>query len=131
MVFDRDKSERGVSPMIPTPPTMLVPLQADEHGAIRVSGTRVTLDALIGYYQQGESPEDLHQGFPTLPLTDIYAVISYYLAHRDELDTYLKRRDEEAERIRQEIEANYTPEQMARHERLRQRIEAKRRESQS
>lgn len=117
--------------MISIPPVMIVPLQADEHGAIRVSGTRVLLDTLIGYYRQGESPEDLHEGFPTIPLTDIYAVISYYLAHRDELDAYLKRREEEAERIRQEIEASSTPEQKARHERLLQRVEAKRRQNQS
>jgi len=81
----------------------------DEHGAIRVSGTRVTLDSIINYYLQGESPEDLHEGFPTVPLTDIYAVIAYYLAHRDELDGYLKRRKDEGERIRQEMEAKYPP----------------------
>ena len=113
--------------MISSPPTMEIPLRTDEHGAIRVSGTRVTLDSLINYYLQGESPEELHAGFPTVPLTDIYAVIAYYLAHRDDLDDYLKRRAEEAERIRQEIEANYTPEQKARHEQLRKLAAEKRR----
>jgi uncharacterized protein (DUF433 family) len=102
--------------MIANAPTMIVPLRTDEHGAIRVSGTRVTLDTILACHQQGDSPEDIHSGFPTVPLTDIYAVIAYYLAHRDEIDAYLKQRDEEAERIRQEIEANYTPEQRARTE---------------
>jgi hypothetical protein len=37
-----------------------------------------------------------------LPLNDIYTVIAYYLANRDELDAYLKRGQEEAERLRQE-----------------------------
>jgi uncharacterized protein (DUF433 family) len=110
---------------------MIVPLRMDEHGAIRVSGTRVTLDVVIARYHQGDDPEAIHEGFDVLPLNDIYAVISYYLAHRDEFDAYLKRRDEEAERIRQEIEANYTPEQKARHERLRQLVEEKRRERNS
>lgn len=107
---------------------MIVPLQTDEYGSIRVSGTRVTLDTLIGYYHQGESAEDLHESFPTVPLGDIHAVISFYLAHRDELDAYLKRRDEEAERIRQEIEASYTPEQRAFNDRVRLLVEEKRRE---
>jgi uncharacterized protein (DUF433 family) len=100
--------------MIAKPPTLIVPLEEDERGAIRVSNTRVTLDTLIARHHQGDSPEAIHTGFPTIPLTDIYAVIAYYLANQDEVDSYLRRRDEEAERIRQEIEANYTPEQQMR-----------------
>ena len=111
--------------MIPDPLTMTIPLRTDEQGAIRVSGTQVTLDTVIACYHQGDSPEAIHAGFPTLPVTDIYAVIAYYLARRDELDAYLQRRDEAAERLRQEIEANYTPEQKAFNERIRQLVEDK------
>jgi uncharacterized protein (DUF433 family) len=114
--------------MIPDPLTMTIPLRMDEHGAICISGTRVTLDTVIARYQQGDSPEAIHEGFDVLPLNDIYAVIAYYLAHRDELDAYLQRRDEEAERIRREVEANYTPEQKAFNERIRKLAEEKRRE---
>ena len=95
--------------MMPEPLTMIVPLRTDEHGSIRVSGTRVTLDTVIARYHQGDSPEVIHEGFDVLPLNDIYAVIAYYLAHREELDAYLLRRDEEAERIRQEWETKYPP----------------------
>jgi uncharacterized protein (DUF433 family) len=114
--------------MIPNPPTMTIPLQMDEHGAIRVSGTRVTLDTVIARYRQGDSPEAIHAGFDVLPINDIYAVIAYYLAHTDELNAYLKRRAESSARIQHEIEANYTPDQRARHERLRKLAEEKRRE---
>ena len=113
--------------MIPDPPTMTIPLKMDEHGAIRMSGTRITLDTVIARHHQGDSPEAIHEGFDILPLNDIYAVIAYYLAHRDELDAYLQRRDEEAEHIRQKVEANYTPEQKAFHERIRKAAAAKRR----
>ncbi len=95
-------------------PTLTVPIHTDEHGAIRVSGTRVTLDTLIARYQQGDKPEDIHEGFPTVPLTDIYIVIGYYLSHRAEIDAYLQRREAEAERIRQDAEAKYPPEFKAR-----------------
>lgn len=105
---------------------MAIPLKTDEYGAIRVSGTRVTLDSLINYYLQGETPEALHESFPTVSLTDIYAVIAYYLAHREELDAYLKRQAAEAERIRQEIEAKYPP-KVTRAELLK-RLEAKQNE---
>lgn len=105
--------------MIALPETVILPLKMDEHGAIRVSGTRVTLDTLIARYHQGDTPEAIHEGFDVLSLNDIYAAISYYLAHRDEVDAYLRRREEEAERIRREVEASYTPEQKAFNERIR------------
>ncbi len=114
--------------MIALPETVALPLKMDEHGAIRVSGTRVTLDTVIACYHQGDSPEAIHEGFDVLPLNDIYTVIAYYLAHRDELDAYLRRGQEEAERLRQEWEANYTPEQKAFNERIRKLTEQKRRE---
>lgn len=114
--------------MIALPETVTLPLKMDEQGAIRVSGTRVTLDTVIARYHQGDSPEEIHEGFDVLPLNDIYAVIAYYLAHRDEIDAYLQRREDEAERIRREVEANYTPEQKAFNEHIRKLSEEKRRE---
>lgn len=95
--------------MISSPPTITVPLQRDEHGAIRVSGTRVTLDMVITRFRQGATPDDIHESFDALPINDIYAVIAYYLAHRDDLDAYIQRREEEGERLRQEWEAKYPP----------------------
>lgn len=114
--------------MIALPETVMLPLKIDEHGVIRVSGTRVTLDTVIACYQQGDSPEAIHEGFDVLPLNDIYAVIAYYLAHRDELDAYLKRGQEEAEQLRQDWEAGYTEEQRAFNARVRKLAEEKRRE---
>jgi len=117
--------------MIDLPETINLPMKTDEQGAIRVSGTRVTLDVLIACYQQGDSPERIHEGFPTVPLRDIYAVIAYYLENQAEVDAYLKRRDEEAARIRQQIEANYTPEQQARTEYFRDLLAEKRKNKDS
>jgi hypothetical protein len=54
-----------------------------------------------------------------VPLTDIYAVIAYYLAHQVELDAYLSRRDAEADRRRREVEARDNATQRAQRERLR------------
>lgn len=114
--------------MIALPETVSLPLKMDEHGVIRVSGTRVPLDTVIARYQQGDTPEAIHQAFDVLPLNDIYAVIAYYLAHQAELDAYLMYGQEEAERIREEWEASYTPDQKAFNERLHQLAEEKRRQ---
>ena len=96
------------------PESINLPLKFDDEGTIRVSGTRVTLDTVIACYRQGDSPEAIHEGFPSVPLNDIYATLAYYISHQEELDDYLKQRDDEAEQLRQEIEAHYSPEQQAR-----------------
>jgi uncharacterized protein (DUF433 family) len=105
--------------MLKTPVIVEVPLHTDANGVIRISNTRVTLETLIGYYLQGETPEDLHEGFPTVPLSDIYAVITYYLANQDDVDAYMQASAKEARALREQIESAYTPEQRARIERLR------------
>ena len=105
--------------MINTPIAIDIPLRTDADGVIRVGNTRVTLHTLIGFYNSGQTPEDLHDGFSTVSLADIYAVVAYYLANRDTVDEYLHQIDVEAEQIRREIEANYSPETLALRARLR------------
>lgn len=87
----------------------MLPLKMDEQGTIHVSDTRVALDTLIDFYRQGETPEALHEGFPSIPLADIYAVIAYYLAHQSELDAYLSRRAETADQMRRQWESQNPP----------------------
>lgn len=117
--------------MIKIPQTIDLPMKMDEQGSIRVSGTLVTLDTLMACYLQGDSPEEIHKGFPTVPLTDIYSVIAYYLANRDEIDDYLAQREQTADRIRAEIEATYTPEQIAHNEHLHRLLIQKRKDTNS
>jgi uncharacterized protein (DUF433 family) len=82
-----------------------VPLRADEYGVIRVGESQVILDIVIREFNNGADPEGIVHGYPTLNLADTYAAIAYYLRHRGEVDAYLEARKEEAERLRQEIEA--------------------------
>lgn len=95
--------------MIPDPLTITMPMRVDEHGVIRIGGTRVTFESIIHSYLQSEPPESIHESFSTVSLTDIYLVIGYYLAHREQMDAYLKQRDEVFEQTRREWEAKYPP----------------------
>ncbi len=52
--------------MISTPATIAVSLRTDESGVIHIGQTRITLAALVSFFKQGQSPETLHEGFPTL-----------------------------------------------------------------
>jgi len=80
-------------------------LRQEEDGTIRVGASHVTLDVMLGFYVQGYTPEQLVDAFPTLDLADVYAAIAYYLRHRDEVDAYLRRREEKADRLQREIES--------------------------
>lgn len=101
-----------------------VPLRQDSTGAIRVGDTRVLLELVIEAYLDGATPETIVQWFDSLRLADVYAVISYYLNHEDEVKEYLRRRDELAEEVRRKIEAaqpsrpNFRDELLARRARM-------------
>lgn len=86
-------------------PIVAIPIQTDEHGDIRVGGSRVLLDLVIARHKQGSNPEQIQESFPTLKLADIYAVITYYLNNEAEVETYLQRRREKGEALRRKIEA--------------------------
>lgn len=87
-----------------------MPLRSDEHGVIRVGKTRVPLDTVVYAFNQGASPEEIVMSYPALDLTDVYAVINYYLYNRDEVDAYLRQREAEATRLRAENEKRFPPE---------------------
>jgi uncharacterized protein (DUF433 family) len=83
-----------------------IPLSTAADGVIRVAGTRVTLDTVIDTFLTGASPEEIAQDFPVLRLDDIYAVLTYYLRHRDQVDAYLRERRSQAAALRREIETH-------------------------
>ena len=82
--------------MIQLEPTQGVPLSIDEGGSIRVTGSRVTLDVIVHEFTQGASAEQIQDSFPTLSLSQIYGVITYYLNHVTEVEEYVRHREREA-----------------------------------
>lgn len=87
------------------PPTLSIPLIQDPPGVLRVGRGRVMLELVIHAYLQGESPSDIIEMYPALELGEVFAVIAYYLAHRTEVDEYLRHCDEAAAALRRKIEA--------------------------
>src|SRR5262245_6961216 len=82
-----------------------IPLVEDPKGVFHVAGTRVPLDAVIDMFDEGGSPEEIVEEFDTLQLADVYAIIGYYLRHRDEVHAQLAKEDRNAGEERQRIEA--------------------------
>lgn len=89
--------------------TTTVPLSQDQAGVLRVTGTRVSLDSVIFAFNEGATPEEIVQQFPTLDLKDVYAVISYYLQNLAEVESYLAQRQVEHQELKKEIESRFDP----------------------
>lgn len=86
-----------------------IPLHVDDAGAIRIGGSRVSLDVLLQYRRMGMSPEELARGLDAITLADVHGALAYYFRHQNELDEYLRRREEEAETLRRQIETANAP----------------------
>jgi uncharacterized protein (DUF433 family) len=93
----------------------------DQYGSIRVTGSRVTLDTIVHRYQVGDSVEDIHDGFPTVSIAQIEAILDWYHKHQAEADEYLEEGIAAGEKLRQEIESQ--PEHIALLERIQRRRE--------
>ncbi len=85
------------------------PLAEDADGVIRVGGTRVTLDSVVGAFNAGANAEDIVSMYPSLDLADVYTVMAYYLRHRSQVDAYLRKREAEGAKVRAENEARFDP----------------------
>src|SRR5919198_3418573 len=66
-----------------------------------VTGTRVSLDSIVYAFLSGQSAEAIAQAFPVLNLEQVYGAITYYLAHRDDIDRHLERRRQDFDAARQ------------------------------
>ena len=74
---------------------------------MRVAGTRVTLDAVVGAYNNGLRVEEIVDAYPALALADIHAVIAYYLRHREGVDRYVEANLQSAEAARKDYERRF------------------------
>ena len=59
-------------------------------GAYYFPESRVSLESVVYEFLRGESPEAIVQAFPSLSLEQVYGGITFYLAHRAEIDACLK-----------------------------------------
>src|SRR5215469_11706608 len=87
------------------PLTLAVPLREEPSGVFRVGNTRVLLELVLDAYKRGDSPEAIVRSYRSLRLSEVYAVITRYLADPAPFDEYLRHCDEEAEVVRKKLEA--------------------------
>jgi uncharacterized protein (DUF433 family) len=100
-----------------------VPLVLDADGQLRVSGTRVTLETVVTAFSDGATAEEIVQQYSSLRLGDVYAILTFYIRRRPDIDAYVRQRRRDAEVVRGENETRFDPEG------LRERLLARRIES--
>ena len=64
-----------------------------------IEGTRISLDSVVYSFLNGESPESIAQNFPLLSLEQVYGAITFYLANREIVDTYLEEGEAEFQQL--------------------------------
>ncbi len=70
-------------------------------GGYWVAGTRVSLDSIVYAFHAGQTAESIAHMFPVLTLEQVYGAVTYYLAHRVEVDEYLTKAKSDFEAMRQ------------------------------
>lgn len=61
--------------------------------------SRVSLESIVYEFLKGESPESISQAFPSLSLEQVYGGITFYLAHRSEIEAYLSQSEARFEEL--------------------------------
>jgi uncharacterized protein (DUF433 family) len=73
----------------------------------RIASSRISLDSVVYDFLNGLSPESILDHYDTLTLEQIYGAITYYLAHRAEVDAYLQRHHAKFETLRLQARTAY------------------------
>jgi uncharacterized protein (DUF433 family) len=89
--------------------TLAIPLRLDADGVARIGVTRVTLDTVVGAFNEGSEADEIARHHPSHPLADVYATIAYYLANRVAVDVYLAERCAEGKTLREASETRWDP----------------------
>ena len=86
-----------------------IPLTMDADGVVRIGGTRVTLDTLVSAFSDGATAEEIIYQYPSLRLSDVYAVLGYYLRRRPDIEAYLHQRQAQGMEVREQNQARFDP----------------------
>jgi uncharacterized protein (DUF433 family) len=84
-------------------------IEIDDNGRARIVGSRIKV-VHIGteFGHLGMDADAIQEAHPHLPMAKIYAAISYYLEHKEEMDAEIEAGSTEDERLRAEAIANGT-----------------------
>ena len=60
-------------------------------GRPRISGHRIRVQDIVQFHErEGRTADEIVSGFPDLTLAEVYAALSYYFDHRDEIEDQIR-----------------------------------------
>src|SRR5690349_13336772 len=74
-------------------------ISTDERGIAYISGTRMKIRHIAIERMAGLTPEQIQEQYAHLSLAQIYAALSYYYAHKEEVDTEIEESERQADAI--------------------------------
>jgi uncharacterized protein (DUF433 family) len=60
------------------------------NGRPRVAGTRIRIQNIVLWTEQGRSPDEIVANYPQLTLADVHAALAFYFDNRLELDRQIR-----------------------------------------
>ena len=70
-------------------------------GKACIAGHRIRVMDIVGLHERsGLSPDEIVDQFPSITLPDVYAALTYYFDHKDEIDGDFREAREVADRMR-------------------------------
>lgn len=83
-------------------------IELDERNMPIIAGTRMKVVELVTSVKAyGWSPEELGFQYPHLTMSQIHSALAYYWDHKEEIETEIEQRFQEAEKLR--LEAGESP----------------------
>ena len=76
-------------------------------GAYSIADSRVSLDSIVYAWLSGLSPESIVENFETLSLEQVYGAITFYLAHKAEVDAHLQSQKAKFEELTRKARATH------------------------
>lgn len=78
-----------------------VPLVQLENGAVRVRGSRVSLETIVIRSQMGDTIKRIHSGYPTVSISQIKDILAWYHDNKADVAEYLREIEVKWEKGRQ------------------------------
>ena len=89
---------------------------------IRLKGTRVGIETILTDYLNGRFPEEIPLHYPTITLEQVFATLTHYYHHKENVDAYLQAWREHGQQAWKDQQRNPSPRIREIQEMLRQRV---------
>ena len=72
-----------------------------------MTGTRIRVQDIVFWTEEGRSPDEIVRSFPHLTLADVYAALAYYHDNRVVIDEHIRDDDAKVSRLKAEANAGF------------------------